>query len=73
MSSEEMRTELEKFVNTGLREGWTGWPLKVETCTEGRFAREWSAAPAGAWLRRRRGLGRAARVEGGLAPLHSLC
>ena len=28
MSSEEMRTELEIFVNEGLREGWRGWPLK---------------------------------------------
>jgi hypothetical protein len=26
MSSEEMRTELEIFVNQGLREGWRGWP-----------------------------------------------
>jgi hypothetical protein len=26
MSSEEMRTELEIFVNEGLREGWRGWP-----------------------------------------------
>ncbi len=26
MSSEEMRTELEIFVNEGLREGWQGWP-----------------------------------------------
>jgi hypothetical protein len=26
MSSEEMRTELEIFVNRGLREGWRGWP-----------------------------------------------
>jgi len=32
MSSEEMRNELEAFVNTGLREGWCGWPLKAETC-----------------------------------------
>ena len=30
MSSEEMRTELEIFVNEGLREGWGGWPLKSE-------------------------------------------
>ncbi len=30
MSSEEMRIELERFVNTGLREGWHGWPLKAE-------------------------------------------
>jgi len=29
MSSEEMRIELESFVNTGLREGWRGWPLKA--------------------------------------------
>jgi hypothetical protein len=28
MSAEEMRTELEAFVNKGLREGWCGWPLK---------------------------------------------
>jgi hypothetical protein len=26
MSSEEMRMELEIFVNEGLREGWRGWP-----------------------------------------------
>ncbi len=26
MSSEEMRSELEIFVNRGLREGWCGWP-----------------------------------------------
>lgn len=26
MSSEEMRTELEMFVNQGLQEGWRGWP-----------------------------------------------
>ena len=31
MSSEEMRTELEIFVNEGLRAGWRGWPLKSET------------------------------------------
>lgn len=30
MSSEEMRTELEIFVNEGLREGLRGWPLKSE-------------------------------------------
>lgn len=30
MSTEEMRTELEIFVNEGLREGWRGWPLKSE-------------------------------------------
>ena len=31
MSSEEMRVELEAFVNIGLREGWCGWPLKEES------------------------------------------
>jgi hypothetical protein len=28
MDSEEMRIELESFVNAGLQEGWRGWPLK---------------------------------------------
>ena len=28
MSAEQMRMELEAFVNTGLREGWHGWPMK---------------------------------------------
>jgi hypothetical protein len=31
MSSEEMRNELEIFVNQGLREGWRGWP-RHENC-----------------------------------------
>jgi len=31
MSSEEMRVELEAFVNAGLREGWGGWPLKGQS------------------------------------------
>jgi hypothetical protein len=35
MSSEEMRIELERFVNTGLREGWRGWPLKAESRESG--------------------------------------
>ncbi len=26
MSADEMRTELESFVNQGLAEGWCGWP-----------------------------------------------
>ncbi len=41
MSSEEMRIELERFVNTGLQEGWTGWPLKVGACVERRLAGQW--------------------------------
>jgi hypothetical protein len=33
MSAEDMRAELEMFVNKGLREGWNGWPLKQEMDT----------------------------------------
>lgn len=28
MSAEDMRNELEAFVNRGLEEGWCGWPTK---------------------------------------------
>ena len=28
MSAEEMRVELESFVNEGLEKGWCGWPAK---------------------------------------------
>ena len=28
MSSEEMRVDLESFVNKGIEEGWKGWPLR---------------------------------------------
>ena len=31
MSSEEMRVDLESFVNKGLHEGWRGWPVKYES------------------------------------------
>lgn len=39
MSSEEMREELESFVNKGIKEGWEGWPLKdwSLTCDELRL------------------------------------
>jgi hypothetical protein len=30
MSSDEMRVDLESFVNEGLREGRQGWPLKSQ-------------------------------------------
>jgi hypothetical protein len=46
MSSEEMRIELERFVNTGLREGWTGWPLKGQNGPADRLAGSWPAGPA---------------------------
>jgi len=54
MSSEEMRIELEAFVNTGLREGWSGWPLK-----EGNGLGEalpLHPSPARVWSRREKGL-----------------
>jgi hypothetical protein len=51
MSSEQMRTELEIFVNIGLREGWRGWPLKSEV-QEGRPR---SSRSSGASLRFWRG------------------
>ncbi len=31
MSSNEMRVELEAFVNQGILEGWQGWPLKGQS------------------------------------------
>ena len=30
MSSDEMRVELESFVNEGITQGWHGWPLKYQ-------------------------------------------
>jgi len=40
MSAEEMRTELESFVNQGLEEGWRGWPTRSQiSCLE-----EWRKA-----------------------------
>ena len=73
MSSEEMRVELERFVNTGLQEGWTGWPLKVDACVSSRFARQWPAASAASWLGGSDGLICPAGLEGAFASLHSLC
>lgn len=65
MSSEEMRIELESFVNTGLREGWHGWPRKGEARRQQRlagrldaFVADWLAAQGGpTFLRRPRGAG----------------
>jgi len=53
MSSEEMRVELESFVNQGLQEGWVGWPAKSELtgiCMwsgRGRLGSQASAAGGG--------------------------
>lgn len=73
MSSEEMRIELEQFVNAGLQEGWTGWPLKVGACVESHLAGQWSAVPVRAWLCRQDGLICPAGMEDVFASLHSLC
>ncbi|MCU0914739.1 MAG: hypothetical protein MUC88_09270 [Planctomycetes bacterium] len=35
MSSEEMRVELELFVNQGLQQGWRGWPRHESRGTRG--------------------------------------
>ncbi len=47
MSSEDMRVELESFVNRGLQEGWHGWPRK------GAHRRDEAQGerPAGGWDR----------------------
>jgi hypothetical protein len=73
MSSEEMRIELERFVNTGLQEGWTGWPLKVGACVTCRLAGQWSVAPASAWLCHHDGRVCPVGMENMFASLHSLC
>ncbi|OHB67753.1 MAG: hypothetical protein A2Y77_08160 [Planctomycetes bacterium RBG_13_62_9] len=49
MSSEEMRMELESFVNAGLREGWRGWPLKDEALEGPRFSDRFGLAALSAW------------------------
>lgn len=36
MSAEQMRSELESFVNQGLAKGWQGWPTTRHSC---RFER----------------------------------
>jgi hypothetical protein len=48
MSSEEMRIELERFVNAGLEEGWHGWPRKAETRPEPYFRARLHATAEGA-------------------------
>jgi len=45
MSSEQMRVELESFVNKGLKEGWRGWPLKSQPPCRERFHNLYSMAP----------------------------
>ena len=49
MSAEEMREELEVFVNEGLREGWNGWPLKQEMDTGRMLGQRLRIAPMRIW------------------------
>ena len=55
MSSEEMRNELEAFVNTGLREGWHGWPLKEEGDTGRAWVLPLHVEPVRFWCRHHAG------------------
>ena len=55
MSSEEMRNELETFVNAGLREGWRGWPLKEESRASRTFVLPMHLELARFWNRQRAG------------------
>lgn len=48
MSAEEMRVELERFVNVGLQEGWHGWPRRAEAGQGSRFRGRWHATTEGA-------------------------
>lgn len=50
MGPEEMKNELEQFLNRGLREGWTGWPVKVEACVPMRHSGQWLPASTRSWL-----------------------
>ena len=40
MSSEELRLDLESFINKGLKEGWRGWPVKKEARTGACISKE---------------------------------
>ncbi|MEN6578091.1 MAG: hypothetical protein ABFD90_17235 [Phycisphaerales bacterium] len=73
MNPEEMRMELERFVNAGLQAGWTGWPLKTEGCVASRFSGQWLATSAESWLGGSDGLICPVAMEGAFASLHSLC
>lgn len=50
MGPEEMKSELEQFLNTGLQQGWTGWPLKAQACGSSRYSGQWLAASTGSRL-----------------------
>ncbi len=56
MSSEEMRVELEVFVNAGLREGWCGWPVKLENGMDQVLSPPLRAESVRFWPRREAGV-----------------
>jgi hypothetical protein len=70
---ERMRMELERFVNAGLEEGWTGWPLKVDSCISKRFSGEWSPASVQSWLGESNALAVPDRLAVMFGSLLSLC
>ena len=47
MSAEDMRIELETFVNQGLAEGWCGWPTKQRRPDRRESDPAWKASAAG--------------------------
>ncbi len=53
MCSEELRSDLESFINKGLNKGLRGWPVKVPECLPAcRFRPKNIASPARDALRR---------------------
>ena len=56
MSAEEMRTELESFVNQGLEEGWRGWPTRGQATCFGEWPKACGSAPAAQFRRILEGL-----------------
>lgn len=50
MSAEEMRSDLEAFVNRGLSEGWCGWPMKGPSSCRGALGIAAYATPAAVTL-----------------------
>ena len=73
MSSEEMRVELEAFVNTGLREGWCGWPLKEGICTRSISSLSLRVEPIRAWCRRGNRLAALRGRLGAVRVVHRYC
>jgi len=52
MSAEEMRVELESFVNRGLEEGWCGWPTRSQGSGRDELTTACCVVPTAAMLLR---------------------